>query len=103
MSEWWRSGSGCHYDDRFPKEPNVGYETPIYDVMIGDQTLFMRADMVEQSWCIVQPVLNAWMIEKTDFQNYASGSDGPKAADELLACDGERSWRPVIPTTERKQ
>src|SRR6478609_5793512 len=82
------------YDDWFPKEPNVGYETLIYDVMIGDQTLFMRADMVEQSWHIVQPVLNAWATEKTDFPNYDSGSDGPKAADELLACDGERAWRP---------
>jgi glucose-6-phosphate 1-dehydrogenase len=92
-----------HYDDWFPKEPNVGYETLIYDVMIGDQTLFMRADMVEQSWRIVQPVLNAWATEKTDFPNYDSGSDGPKAADELLACDGERAWRPVIPATERKQ
>ena len=92
-----------HYDDWFPKEPNVGYETLIYDVMIGDQTLFMRADMVKQSWRIVQPVLNAWATEKTYFPNYDFGSDGPKAADELLACDGKRAWRPVIPATERKQ
>jgi glucose-6-phosphate 1-dehydrogenase len=35
-----------HYDDWFPKEPNVGYETLIYDVMIGDPTLFMRAGTV---------------------------------------------------------
>ena len=48
------------YDDWFPKEPNVGYETLLYDVMIGDPTLFMRADMVEQTWRIVQPVLDAW-------------------------------------------
>jgi glucose-6-phosphate 1-dehydrogenase len=48
------------YDDWFQKEPNVGYETLLYDVMIGDQTLFMRADMVEQGWRIVQPVLDAW-------------------------------------------
>ena len=48
-----------HYDDWFPKEPNVGYETLLYDVMIGDPTLFMRADMVEQAWRIVQPVLDA--------------------------------------------
>ena len=41
------------YNDWFPKEPNVGYETLIYDVMIGDQTLFQRADMVEQTWRIV--------------------------------------------------
>ena len=65
------------YDDWFPKEPNVGYETLIYDVMIGDPTLFMRADMVEQAWRIVQPVLDAWAAEKADFPNYNSGSDGP--------------------------
>jgi glucose-6-phosphate 1-dehydrogenase len=35
-----------HYDDWFPKEPNVGYETLVYDVMIGEPTLFMRADLV---------------------------------------------------------
>jgi glucose-6-phosphate 1-dehydrogenase len=72
----------------------------IYDVMIGDPTLFMRADMVEQSWRIVQPVLDAWAAEKTDFPDYNSGSDGPKAADELLARDGERVWRPVIAASE---
>jgi glucose-6-phosphate 1-dehydrogenase len=82
-----------HYDDWFPKEPNVGYETLIYDVMIGDPTLFMRADMVEQGWRIVQPVLDDWAAEKADVRAYASGSDGPKAADELLAGAIERAWR----------
>ncbi len=85
-----------HYDDWFPREPNVGYETLIHDVMIGDQTLFMRADMVEQAWRIVQPVLDGWAEEKPDVPLYESGSDGPKAADELLARDGERGWRPVV-------
>ncbi len=83
------------YDDWFAKEPNVGYETLLYDVMIGDPTLFMRADMVEQGWRIVQPVLDAWAANKADFPNYESGSDGPTAADELLARDGGRAWRPV--------
>jgi glucose-6-phosphate 1-dehydrogenase len=91
-----------HYDDWFPKEPNVGYETLIYDVMIGDPTLFMRADMVEQAWRVVQPVLDAWAAEKADFPDYDSGSDGPKAADELLMRDGERAWRPVGLPSERK-
>jgi glucose-6-phosphate 1-dehydrogenase len=90
------------YDDWFPKEPNVGYETLLHDVMIGDQTLFMRADMVEQPWRIVQPVLDAWAAEKTDLADYASGGDGPKAADELLARDGGRTWRPVSQPSERK-
>jgi hypothetical protein len=85
----------------FPKEPNVGYETLIHDVMIGDQTLFMRADMVEQAWRIVQPVLDAWATEKAGVPNYDSGGDGPAAADELLARDGERIWRPVTTSLEQ--
>jgi glucose-6-phosphate 1-dehydrogenase len=83
------------YDDWFPKETNVGYETLLYDVMIGDQTLFMRADMVEAAWRIVQPVLDAWLAERADFPDYDSGANGPGAADELLARDGQRAWRPV--------
>ena len=63
--------------------------------MIGDPTLFMRADMVEQTWRIVQPVLDAW-AEKgaADLPIYPAGSPGPREADALLARDG-RHWRPV--------
>jgi glucose-6-phosphate 1-dehydrogenase len=83
------------YKDWFPPSPNVGYETLIYDCMIGDATLFQRADMVEAGWRIVQPVLDAWASEQpTDFPNYAAGSDGPAAADRLLENDG-RAWRPI--------
>jgi glucose-6-phosphate 1-dehydrogenase len=89
------------YDDWFPKEPNVGYETLIHDVMIGDQTLFMRADMVEQSWRIVQPVLDAWAAETGDVPTYPSGSNGPSAADDLLAGEGGRVWRPLGPSAEK--
>ncbi|MEP9398961.1 glucose-6-phosphate dehydrogenase [Mesorhizobium sp. KR2-14] len=90
------------YNDWFPKEPNVGYETLIYDVMIGDQTLFVRADTVEQTWRIVQPVLDAWAAQKPDFPNYDSGDEGPKAADELLRRDGNCVWRPVKSSPARK-
>jgi glucose-6-phosphate 1-dehydrogenase len=84
-----------NYRDWFPREPNVGYETLIYDCMIGDQTLFQRADMVEETWRVVQPVLDAWAATPAaDFPNYASGSEGPRAADALLEQDG-RAWRPV--------
>jgi len=84
------------YDDWFPKEPNIGYETLIYDVMTGDQTLFNRADMVEETWRVVGDVLQTWSQDTPqDFPNYASGSDGPAAADDLLAREG-RSWRPVV-------
>jgi glucose-6-phosphate 1-dehydrogenase len=92
-----------HYDDWFPKEPNVGYETLLYDVMIGDATLFMRADMVEQTWRIVQPVLDAWGAKDAQFPNYESGSDGPREADELLSRDGARYWRAVNPPPAPRQ
>jgi len=83
------------YEDWFPKEPNAGYETLIYDVMIGDPSLFMRADMVEQTWRIVQPVLDAWAKNgAADLPIYPAGSSGPNEADALLARDGRR-WRDV--------
>ena len=84
-----------HYDDWFSREPNVGYETLIYDVMIGDQTLFNRADMIEETWRVVQPVLDAWAADPPrPFPSYASGSEGPHAAETLLRGDG-RAWRPL--------
>jgi glucose-6-phosphate 1-dehydrogenase len=81
------------YDDWFAREQNVGYETLLYDIMVGDQTLFMRADLVEQAWRIVQPVLDDWAAKKADFPNYDSGGTGPAAADALLS--GDHAWRPV--------
>jgi glucose-6-phosphate 1-dehydrogenase len=82
------------YDDWFAKEPNVGYEILLYDAMIGDQSLFMRADMVEHGWRIIEPLLEAWEAEAPEFPNYASSSEGPEAADALIARDGNRAWRP---------
>jgi glucose-6-phosphate 1-dehydrogenase len=83
------------YDDWFPKEPNVGYETLLYDVMVGDPTLFMRADMVEHTWRVVQPVLDAWAKDgATDLPIYPAGGSGPDEADALLARDG-RHWRAI--------
>jgi glucose-6-phosphate 1-dehydrogenase len=81
------------YKDWFPPAPNVGYETLLYDVMIGDATLFNRADMVEDAWRVVQPVLDAWGTGTP--VPYPSGSAGPEQSDELLARDGGRHWRPV--------
>ncbi|MBV8801035.1 MAG: glucose-6-phosphate dehydrogenase [Alphaproteobacteria bacterium] len=83
------------YSDWFNQPPAVGYETLLYDCFAGDQTLFQRADQVEAAWAVVQPVLDAWGKEPPkDFPNYASGSAGPKCADELIQRDGN-SWRSV--------
>lgn len=81
------------YRDWFRHEPNVGYETLLYDVMIGDATLFNRADMVEDAWRVVQPILDAWTSGSPEI--YPSGAAGPEGADRLLADDGGRAWRPV--------
>jgi glucose-6-phosphate 1-dehydrogenase len=84
------------YRDYFGTAPATGYETLIYDVMIGDATLFQRADNIEAGWEVVQPVLDVWSAEKPkDFPNYPAGSPGPTAADDLLALDG-RAWRAII-------
>ncbi|SEM86808.1 glucose-6-phosphate 1-dehydrogenase [Luteibacter sp. UNCMF331Sha3.1] len=88
------------YADWFRAEPNVGYETLLYDCMTGDATLFQRADMVEACWRAVQPILDDWAQRSpADFPNYASGSAGPASADTLLALGG-RSWRPLNTSTE---
>jgi glucose-6-phosphate 1-dehydrogenase len=53
----------------------------------------MRADMVEETWRIVQPVLDAWAKKSaSDLAIYPAGSAGPTEADALLARD-DRNWR----------
>ena len=81
------------YKDYFKAEPATGYETLIYDCMIGDNILFQRADSVEAGWQAVQPFLDAWKkAGATGLQGYKAGSEGPAEAGELLKRDG-RNWR----------
>jgi glucose-6-phosphate 1-dehydrogenase len=81
------------YKDYFKAEPATGYETLIYDCMIGDNILFQRADSVEAGWQAVQPFLDAWKkAGAKGLQSYKAGSEGPDGAVELLKRDG-RSWR----------
>jgi glucose-6-phosphate 1-dehydrogenase len=83
------------YKTYFKIEPNTGYETLLFDCMIGDATLFQRANNIEAGWRAVQPILDVWANNPPrDFPNYAAGGRGPAAADELLARDG-RAWRPL--------
>ncbi len=85
------------YSKYFGAEAYTGYEVLLYDCMIGDATLFQRADMVEAGWSIVDPVLDVWRaLPPRRFPNYAAGTWGPKEADELLAIDG-RKWRNIEP------
>jgi hypothetical protein len=56
----------------------TGYETLLYDCMIGDMTLFHRYDSVDASWRIVNPILDVWQaLHPRDFPNYAAATWGP--------------------------
>ena len=81
------------YKDYFQAEPSTGYETLIYDCMIGDNILFQRADSVEAGWQAVQPFLDAWKkAGAKGLKIYEPGSEGPEEANELMERDG-RNWR----------
>jgi glucose-6-phosphate 1-dehydrogenase len=83
------------YRDYFEPLAAVGYETLIYDCLIGDATLFQRADTVQAAWRAVQGLLDSWARDPAkDFPNYAAGSAGPHTADRLLARDGH-AWLPI--------
>lgn len=86
-----------NYVEHFGEQLSTGYERLLFDCMLGDATLFQRADMVEASWGIVTPILDVWKaIPARDFPNYAAGDWGPAEADALLAEDG-RKWKNDIP------
>ena len=79
------------YTDFGPVPAATGYERLLYDAMVGDTTLFHRADEVQSAWRVLTPVLDLWAsLPARDFPNYAAGSAGPAAADELLRRDGRR-------------
>ncbi len=83
------------YARDFGRSHSTGYERLMYDCMMGDATLFQRADMVEAGWRVIQPVLDAWSdAPAKSFPNYAAGSWGPAESDELLGRDG-RAWRTI--------
>jgi glucose-6-phosphate 1-dehydrogenase len=81
-----------HYADSFGKTalPDA-YERLLLDTMMGDASLFTRADEVETAWGIIDPIIHTWEAGKEPLASYEPGSWGPKEADELLARDG-RSW-----------
>jgi glucose-6-phosphate 1-dehydrogenase len=85
-----------NYGSSFGERSPSAYETLLLDAITGDPTLYTRQDMVEASWSVVEPIQNAWREAKTDFPgafpNYAAGSWGPAAADEMLARRGH-VWR----------
>jgi len=65
------------------------YETLLLDVMIGDATLFMRADQVEAACFVVTHILEGWeSVKSPDFPNCSAGTWGPTEADRIIGGDG---------------
>ncbi len=84
-----------NYADYFGSTPSTGYERLLHDCMLGEATLFQRADMVEAGWRVITPILEVWKaLPPRSFPNYAPGSWGPREADDLLQRDG-REWREI--------
>lgn len=90
------------YAGTYTSETPEAYETLLLDVMLGDQTLFMRADQIEAAWEILMPVLDSWGSKKSvNFPNYAADSWGPETAEALIAQDGYH-WI-TLPVEKKKK
>ena len=77
------------YKGTYQTQAPEAYETLLLDTMIGDQTLFMRGDQVEEAWDLIMPILSTWGNKKSvSFPNYSSDSWGPEVAEALIARDG---------------
>ena len=77
------------YSGTYKSEAPEAYETLLLDIMMGDQTLFMRGDQVEAAWDLLMPILSTWTAKKSlSFPNYAADSWGPEVAEALIAKDG---------------
>jgi glucose-6-phosphate 1-dehydrogenase len=80
------------YGGAFNTDLPEAYERLILDAMLGDATLFMRADEIEEQWSLVDAIVAFWRRDRPQFPNYEAGTWGPASADEVMRADG-RSWR----------
>jgi len=82
------------YGASFGVQLAEAYERLILDCILGDSTLYARADMTERGWELVMPILDEWAADTAgaDFPNYEAGSWGPEASFRLLEAAG-RKWR----------
>ncbi len=86
------------YDNQAPE----AYETLLLDTMLGDQTLFMRGDQVEEAWELLMPILETWESKKSlNFPNYSADSWGPEIAEALIARDGYHWFS--LPSNNKKK
>ncbi|MGE5247334.1 MAG: glucose-6-phosphate dehydrogenase [Verrucomicrobiota bacterium] len=81
------------YEQAFGARSPSAYGRLLLDAMLGDATLFPRADIVDVSWALLEPFLARWRENPgRDLYFYPGGSWGPREADDLLSKEG-RAWR----------
>ncbi|NLN76506.1 MAG: glucose-6-phosphate dehydrogenase [Armatimonadetes bacterium] len=80
------------YESAFGESAPDAYERLLMDAMLGDAGLFSRADSLEATWEVVQPILDGWRIKNTSAYPYLPGSWGPRESSDLIRRDG-RGWR----------
>ncbi len=80
------------YQDYFGQRPSTGYERLLLDAMLGDATLFQRADMIEAAWDFVAPIQTAWTSASSPPPAYVAGTWGPPEAEAIMT-SGDRHWR----------
>jgi glucose-6-phosphate 1-dehydrogenase len=86
------------YQRAFGIEPPAAYETLLLDVMQGDATLFTRGDEVEAQWRLISPIEETWAnLHTPELTQYAAGTDGPAAANQMLERNGHH-WRRLLET-----
>ena len=86
------------YRTAFGGRTPVAYQTLLLDAMRGDPTLFTRGDEIEAEWSIITPIEDAWkQLPPPQFPNYAAGSDGPRASNELIG-EEPRGWHEIAPS-----
>jgi len=67
------------------------YETLLLEALLGDLTLFMRSDQVEEAWDVMKTIQETWQSRKdASFPNYEAGSWGPEESNALVARQGHQ-------------
>ncbi|MCY1139702.1 glucose-6-phosphate dehydrogenase [Actinoplanes sp. Pm04-4] len=83
------------YEQTFAEESPEAYERLLLDALLGDPTLFIRSDEVEQSWRVVDPIIEHWASDNSPIPTYEAASWGPADADRLIGRSG-RAWKNSI-------
>jgi glucose-6-phosphate 1-dehydrogenase len=68
------------------------YEALILDAIIGDRSLFLRADEVDLAWKAVDPIINKWSKEQDFIHTYKAGTWGPEEVTRIFD-DPCHQWR----------